>query len=160
MRNNIYTFVILFITIFLNSSALSSEQFNFNVTEIEINKNGTVFRGLKRGTITTQNGIVIEADEFEYNKTSNILSAAGNVETNDLLNDIKILSNDITYNKNSETIYTETKSKAVGKNIIIDANSFKYNKKLNILNAIGEVEIFENFRKIKIQMKYLILYQK
>ena len=150
MRNNIYTFVILFITIFLNSSVLSSEQFNFNVTEIEINKKGTVFRGLKRGTITTQNGIVIEADEFEYNKTSNILSAAGNVETNDLLNDIKILSNDITYNKNNETIYTETKSKAVGKNIIIDANSFKYNKKLNILNAIGEVEIFENFRKINL----------
>ena len=150
MRNNIYIFILLFFTIFLNSSVLSSEQFNFNVTEIEINQKGTVFKGLKRGTITTQNSIVIDADEFEYNKTSNILSARGNVETNDLLNGIKILSNDITYNKNEETIYTKTKSKAIGKNIIIDANSFIYNKKLNILNAIGDVKIFENLRKINL----------
>ena len=44
----------------------AEEQFNFDITEIEILENGNLFKGIKRGTITSNNGIIINADYFEY----------------------------------------------------------------------------------------------
>ena len=37
-----------------------------------INEKGNIYKGLKRGTITSENGIIIDADTFEYNKVANI----------------------------------------------------------------------------------------
>ena len=86
MRNNIYTFVILFITIFLNSSVLSSEQFNFNVSEIEILDEGNKIIGSKGGTVTSVDGVISNAENFVYLKTENILNAKGNVVIEDKTN--------------------------------------------------------------------------
>ena len=58
----------------------SAEQFNFNITEIEILENGNLFKGIKRGTISSDTGIIINADYFEYNKLLNQLKAEGNVK--------------------------------------------------------------------------------
>ena len=71
-------YILFFYLIFFN--AHSNEQFNFDVTEIEILDNGNKFIGSKRGVITTNDGITINADEFEYDKKQNILSAEGNVK--------------------------------------------------------------------------------
>ena len=38
----------------------SSEQFNFDITEIEILENGQKFIGTKRGEISTNNNIIIK----------------------------------------------------------------------------------------------------
>ena len=48
------------------------EQFNFDVTEIQ--HNGHKFIE-KKGTVTTNKGIIINVDEFEYIKNLNILKA-------------------------------------------------------------------------------------
>ena len=72
MKNNIYI-LILFILFNINSlCAFAGEQFNFDVTEIEITDNGNIFKGLKRGVVTTNDGIELKADEFEYNKNTNV----------------------------------------------------------------------------------------
>ena len=42
--------------------------------------------GKNRGTITTENGIIIQADEFEFDKVKNILQAKGNITIEDKLN--------------------------------------------------------------------------
>ena len=43
------------------------------MTEIEILDGGNKIIGKNRGTISTTNGINIEADEFEFDKIKNIL---------------------------------------------------------------------------------------
>ena len=85
---------------FISFNAYSSEEFNFNVTEIEILKNGNLIKGLKRGVVSSNNGIYIEADTFEYDKLSNILNANGNVKFIDKIKDHKIYSDSVTYNIN------------------------------------------------------------
>ena len=133
--------VLLFCFIFFN--AVGEEQFNFNVTEIEIIENGNKFIGKKRGTITSKDNIVITANKFEYDKGLNILNVTGNVEINDRVNDYVIFSEKATYDKKQEKISTEINSKAINSkdNIVITANKFEYDKGLNILNVTGNVEI-------------------
>ena len=108
--------LILFIIIlnnFIFSNSFSNDQLNFDVTEIEILDGGNKIKGKKRGTITTNNGIIISADEFEYNKINNILSANGNIKIEDKLNNYNILSENVTYFKNSEKIEINGKSNSL-----------------------------------------------
>ena len=111
------------------------------MTEIEIKENGNKFFGLKRGTITTDSGLVINADKFIYDKILNILDAEGNVKIIDKLNNYTIYTNKITYLKNDEIIFTKGDSKAVNDNTVILAQEFKYLKKTNLLIAKNKVTI-------------------
>ena len=117
MKNNHKTFILSLILIifFLSFKVSSKEPFNFDITEIEITNNGNIFKGLKRGTASSDSGLIIEADRFEYNKSTNILNAFGNVAINDQINDYKVFANDITYLKTIEKIYTKGKTKAIMK---------------------------------------------
>ena len=114
MKNNFKITIIktLFIIFFLISNTYSIEQFSFDITEIEISDNGNKFKGLKRGSATSDNGLIIEADIFEYDKLTNILNAYGTVEINDLVNNYVIFSDNITYIKDKETIFTKGETKA------------------------------------------------
>ena len=80
-------------------SANSIEQFNFNVTEVEILNNGNIIKGLKKGTVETDDGITITADTFEYNKALNILNANGNVKIIDTAKNLEIYSDNAIYEK-------------------------------------------------------------
>ena len=73
MRNKIKKIIIILSFLILISFNVSSnEQFNFDVKEIIILENGNKFVGKNRGVITTDSGIIINADTFEYYKKSNI----------------------------------------------------------------------------------------
>ena len=121
MKNNIFKLIIIFFLILGFFNANGSEQFNFDVTEIQILENGNKFIGIKRGSIKSSNGIIIKADQFEYDKKLNILNANGNVEIEDNINKYLITTNNIIYEKQKEIIYTVGNSKALSltDNIII-----------------------------------------
>ncbi len=138
---NKFKILIFIIFIFQSNILLAQDQFNFDVTEIEIKENGNKFFGLKRGTITTDSGLVINADKFIYDKILNILDAEGNVKIIDKLNNYIIYTNKITYLKNDEIIFTKGDSKAVNDNTVILAQEFKYLKKTNLLIAKNKVTI-------------------
>ena len=143
MRNKIL--YVLFFLIFNNLilfNVESSEQFNFDVTEIEILENGNIIKGLKKGTVTANDGIKILADTFIYNKISSILTANGNVEIIDDNRNLKIYSENAVYKKNEELLTTSINSKAIyeaGKSIFAD--KFIFDRSENIINAIGKVRI-------------------
>ena len=80
MKSNLKNIIIVFLFIFTFNNSHASEQFTFAVTEIQITENGNKFIGTNRGRIQTDNGIIIKADEFIYNKELNILDASGNVQ--------------------------------------------------------------------------------
>ena len=138
---NKFKILIFIIFIFQSNILLAQDQFNFDVTEIEIKENGNKFFGLKRGTITTDSGLVINADKFIYDKILNILDAQGNVKIIDKFNNHTIYTNKITYLKNDEIIFTKGDSKAVNDNTVILAQEFKYLKKTNLLIAKNKVTI-------------------
>ena len=159
MKNSFFVLILVSILNinFLNLS-FSQEQFNFDVTEIEINEKGNKFKGLKRGTISTNNGVYIDADTFEYDKITNILVAFGNVTIKDTTNNLKIVSEDITFLRNEDKIFTKTRSKAFSNDIYIDADSLEYDKKLNTLNAKGNVQVKEKVKNLIINSDEITYY--
>ena len=122
MKNN---FFLKYILIFLLSLSFinlvqAQEEFRFDVTEIEILNKGNLFKGLKRGIIRANDGIIIEADKFIYNKITNIVDAEGKVKVEDVVNNYTIFSDTAKYNKNEEIVVTEGNSKGIDdKNRII-----------------------------------------
>ena len=110
MRNKLLiTFIISFLFVFINFKAFSDQQFNFEVTEIEILEEGNLFKGNKRGKIISDNGILIKADNFIYNKSKNILKANGKVIIEDEINKYQIFSDEIKYFKNQDLIMYQWK---------------------------------------------------
>ena len=151
MKNKIIIIKLaLIIFIFFHSNAFSNDQFNFDVTELEITDNGNTVKGLKRGTILTDDGIKFDADEFIYDKLLNIFNASGNINIFDEIQNIRIYSDNATYLKNKQEIFTQGNSKVIdlNNNITINADNFAYDKLLNIFNANGNVKIHDKVKNI------------
>ena len=160
MKSKINKFAYFFIFLLLSFSANSQEQFNFDVTQIDIIENGNKFIGTKRGTITSNDGIIIEANKFEYNKKSNILNANGNIKIIDRINNYEIYSDNITYNKNNNLIFTNKNSKAFDlvNNIEISSVNFEYNITKNIITVKNKASIenkIENYKISADEFSYL-----
>ena len=114
MKDKIYYYFIIFCLLhFFISKVNSNEQFNFDITNVEILENGRIFKGSNKGTITTDNEIVIIANSFEYDKQTNILIANGDVKMEDTIEDYTIFAEEVTYLKNDEKIYTKGKTKSL-----------------------------------------------
>ena len=158
MKNNIFLvfYFLIFTLNFINANG--QEQFNFDVTEIEISDNGEKFVGKKRGKITSSDGVIIKANRFEYLKKLNILNASGDVEIIDTTNNNEIFTQTIIYEKNNSLILTKNGSRALDKDgdIEIKAENFSYDLSKNIItaeknaiveNKIKNYKIFSNFIK-------------
>ena len=141
-------FLSLILSLIYISPIYSTDQFNFDVTEIEIIEEGNKFIGKKRGLITTDNNIKIEADEFIYDKSLNTLKLIGNILINDLDKDLKIFSEEAIYYKNQEIFISKKASRFIkpDENIKIKANEFVYEKLSNTLKLIDNV-IIEDLNK-------------
>ena len=128
------------------------EDFNFDVTEIEILDKGNIFIGKNGGTAKSDSGIVINAQRFEYNKNLNILKAIGNVTAKDVINNYIIISNEIIYKKNEEIINSKKNSKGIiiDDNIEISANEFIYDKNKNYFFAKKNVRLYDKNKNTKI----------
>ena len=161
MKNNfiIILILILFNSVFLNG--YSEEEFNFNVTELNILEDGNLFVGSKGGTVSNNNGIVIKANNFRYDKKLNILNAKGNVEITDKINNYIIKTENIVYNKKKNLIYTEKKSAAysLSNDIIINAQEFVYKIEANELIAKKNVLIKNERKNYRIYSDYIEYYK-
>jgi LPS-assembly protein len=140
MKNNFnFLYLIIYFLFCLNFSAYGNEQFNFDVTEIEINKNGNEIKGIKRGKISTNEGLTIDADTFKFNKTLNLLNANGNIIIRNINKNIIIFAEKILYDKNKEIIIAEGNVRFNSDSIEIKANKLRYLKLENIISAENEV---------------------
>ena len=151
MQNN---FKILFFLFLFISETLAQEQFAFDVTKIEISDNGNKIIGTDRGLITSNNGIIIEADNFEYNKKKNLLKVNGNVIINNSIKNYKIFSDKIKYLKNKNIISAENNIKIIDNDQrTITSNNILYNIDKNIFNVVGNVKIVDLKKNLEINSK-------
>jgi LPS-assembly protein len=151
MKNKfINIFLILILNLFF-LSYLMADEFNFNVTELQVTENGKIITGINGGVVTTRNNeVIITADTFKYNKLTKLLEAEGSVKLVDKITDVTIKSNEIFYLKDKEEIYTRGMSKAFnGAGIQIEAYQyFKYNKLTSLLEAKGNVKVEDKNKNI------------
>ena len=122
MLNKFFLISLIFFHI-IGSSVYSNEQISFDVNEIEILEDGNKIVGKNRGIITTDSGITIEADKFEFNKIKNVLQAEGNIVIKDKINNYNFAAQNILYDKNDERIELLGQAEA-----LIDTN-YKFNSK-------------------------------
>ena len=146
MKNNKLIFFIVYLIFFNTTHINSKEEFNFEVTEIEILNDGNLFRGLKRGNATSIDGSLnITADTIEYDKSKNILIALGNVILQDKIKNYLIESNHITYFKNDEKIFSkDTTSAFVENKYKILSSDIELDKNMNIINTNKKTKIFDD----------------
>ena len=136
MKNKIKSYLfILFCFLLVSKNINANEPFIFDVTEIEILENGNQLYGYKGGTATSKDGSIITAENFSYNKLTNILETTGNVKYFDKIKNITVTSDKAIYLKNEEKIFTIGNSKAVSENNSITASDLEYDKINNIFEA-------------------------
>ena len=154
MKNKILLTLFLYLNFFFIGLSSAQDQFNFDISEIEILENGNKIIGSKRGKVSTGDGFVIEADNFIYKKIDNILNASGDVIIIDIINDYKIYSNYITYEKNSEKIYTkgETKSE-IGSRFTLDSTDVVFFRDKKILSSNKDTSILDNDEQTHVKLK-------
>tara|TARA_B100000963_G_scaffold278352_1_gene246737 strand:+ start:4930 stop:7359 length:2430 start_codon:yes stop_codon:yes gene_type:complete len=111
MLSKIIIFLIIISNIFI-SNVYGDDQISFDVSEIEILEDGNKIIGKNRGTITTNNGIIIKADKFEFDKIKNILKAQDNITIEDKINNYIFYAQNVLYIKNEERIEIKGKAKA------------------------------------------------
>ena len=157
MKNKIFKFAFIIFFLIVPVSSNSQEQFNFDITQIDILENGNKFVGTKRGTITSNNGIEINADEFEYDKKLNVLKARGNVQIVDEINNYEIFSQNIIYEKNNDFIYTNKKSKALDtkRGIEMNAEIFEYNILKNIITGKNNATLENKLDDYKVSSNFI-----
>ena len=107
MRNKFNRWIfILCCLFFVSNISKANEPFIFNITEIEILENGNQVNGYKGGTVTSTDGSIITAENFFYNKLTNILETSGNVRYLDKIKNVIISTDKAIYFKNEEKIFT------------------------------------------------------
>ena len=146
MKSKTFKLIIALILVFNFAIILYSDEVDIKTTEINILENGKLLTGSKGFNIITDNNIEIIGDEFSYNKVSLELSAKGNIEIIDQLNEIKINSEIIEYKKKEEKFLIKNKATINYKNSYIKAGlkppKNAYELDLSSLNNFSEKKFF------------------
>jgi LPS-assembly protein len=160
MKNKFIIILILFFKSVISTAVFAIEDFDFNIDEIQISNNGELIKGLKRGTVTSNSEqTMITADSFEYNKSTNILNAQGNVVVKDVSKNFIIKSNDITYFKNMDKIFSRGPTNGlISAKYDISSKNIDLDVRLNTIKSNNVTTIIdENFTEYKVdKLEYSI----
>ena len=161
MKNNFIKIILILLLNFIHIPKTMSDDFIFNISELEITENGNIYNGINGGKVTTDNGIEITSDTFKYNKLTSLLESKGNAVLFDKIKNITIKSEQIFYLKNKELAYTVGESNAVSaEDIEINASEFfKYNKLSSILEAKGNVKVIDKIKNLLLESEELIYFK-
>ena len=119
-------YVITIFVIFINKTLLA-EDFFFEGEEIQVIDNGEILKSNKGIKISSTSGVIITAQEFEYNKKNSELVVSTNVTVDDKTNDTIIKTNKIKYFRNLEKIQTFDKTEIeIEKKILIKTKNLIY----------------------------------
>ncbi len=150
-------FIFLSLFLFLLNNLSFAEDFYFEGDEIEIINNGEILKSNKGVQITSSSGVVITAQEFEYNKKNLELSVNKNVLINDKINNLIIKTKKIKYFKNKEQIQTfEDTEIEIEKNITITTKNLIYSRNLNELKSKYKTSVKDSYENIFITNDFVL----
>ena len=88
-----------------------SEEVEFEALKIDIKEDGNIVFAENSKTIIPAEKIRITSDKVKYDKKTDIILFTKNVVFNDLISDIIIKGNKVTYNKSENLIFSEGDTK-------------------------------------------------
>ena len=124
----------IFILFFFNI-ALSNEKIDYSSNTIKILENGNIVSGQGDVKILIDDNIIINSENFEYNKKIGQYRMFGKVQFNDKINKIEAFGSEFIFLVFDNKILSKTKSKIVYNQVYdIDLSNFQYdvdNKKIS-----------------------------
>ena len=158
MKNKLVSlFVILFLTVNYNNE-VNSNEFIFESEYLEFTNNGNTIKATNGVKVTSDNKIEINADESFYNKLTSELILKGNVIFADNDRGIKILSQEIIYDKSIEKILSKEKATVyLNNNYTIYSKNLEYFKKDKIIQSKYKTTLTDKFNNkvVTTNFKYL-----
>ena len=128
MKNKFILIVKIFFIIFLLSARTLANEFIFETKEIEILENGNITKGIDGVAISTKNNFSITAKEFEFNKkNSSLIAQSGVAKFADQNIEIKANKFDYYENKFLFRAYGDVEIKNVLNNVVIKSQNITYN---------------------------------
>jgi len=106
MKNKIITILLVLIFSINSLNVANGDEFTFEVTDLDILENNTIFKGNKRGKAITDTQVELESNNFIYLKKINRLESNGNVILTDIRGNIVINAEKMFYLKSEEIVYT------------------------------------------------------
>ncbi len=104
MKNSLILKLLLFFVFFISPFSSLSEELKFEATSIEIIDKDKIVIAKEGVKILSSDEIVIDANQMKYDKEKKFLEANGNIVVTNKKENIKINSDNITYDKNVEKI--------------------------------------------------------
>ena len=149
MKNS-FTFFFINVFIFLfSTNIVYSDEFNFQTSEIIVLENGNLIKAKNGSQVLTNDGVLINSIEFEYDKIKNILTATGDVHIIDDINELTLTASKITYDKNNDIITTDQKTIILIKSqYTINSKNIIFNRKKKEVTSENKTEITDNLDNI------------
>ena len=146
MKNNFL--VTICIILFLNSVSLA-EQFLFEFSKVEIVGDGNLVYGTNGKAISTDKNLEIIGNEFEYNKSLNLLNVS-NGEAFIKSDNLKIEFNKILVDENNLLIKAQNDIKIydLKNEILIESENIIYDRKNNIITSLSDSVIIDKFNNL------------
>ncbi len=138
MKSNFALKFLFFLTIFSNFLSANSEELRFEATSIEIIDKDKIVIAKDGVKILSDNEIIIDADQMRYDKEKKFLEADGNIIVTNKFKNIRISSDNISYDKNLEKIVSSGNVE-----IKLEDNYTLYTKEIIYLK--NSEEIFINY---------------
>ena len=108
MKNNIKIhFIFIFILFFFLEEKVKSQELQFNATEIQSLEKGNKILAKNGVEIIDPKGIVIKADQAEYDKIQSIIKVKHNVDIIDEVNNNTLITNEAVYFVNENKIISK-----------------------------------------------------
>ena len=96
MKNNLKIIILIFIINVFQSNLFASEEFVFESKSIELEKTKNLLIAKDGVTVTTNDGLLINAKESIYDRNLKILDLIDNVKILDQIQEVQIESEKIT----------------------------------------------------------------
>jgi LPS-assembly protein len=149
MKNNLTIFFINIFIFLFNINIVYADDFNFQASEIILLENGNLIKATNGAQVLTNDGIIINSKEFEYDKIKNVLIATGDVQIIDDINQLTLSAQKISYDKNNEIITTGQKTIILVKNeYTINSKNIIFNRKKMEVTSENKTKITDNLDNI------------
>ena len=148
-------FLIYFLIFFVNAANLFSEEYRFEVSNMQLTDEGSVINANNGKFYSADNNLEIIAEKFQYNKEDQILNAnKGTAEIKS--NNLKIKFNKLTSNEKSFILTAKDNVKIydLENDLLIESDMINFDRKNNILNSDSKSTLKDKFNNIFITEKF------
>ena len=147
MKKKIKFFILITYIFFINQINLSGDEFYFEGEEIQILDEGNRLVSKKGVKITTNDGLILEGEKFEYDKTKLELNLSENIIINDQRKNIIIKTNKIKYSKKNEKLTSYNFTEVFfGDKYLIKSENIIFDRKEGIIKSNTSTSIIDNYQ--------------